>query len=72
MLGGVRIKVGPVTIDEGALPPGRLEITKNAVRVGTATGPVRLGAVKPHGRKQMNAADWARGVAFAPDARFGD
>jgi methionyl-tRNA formyltransferase len=70
-LDGQRIKIGPVTIEPGELPPGALEITKDAVRVGTATDPVRLGAVTPHGRKQMNAADWARGATFAPDARFG-
>ena len=64
MLDGLRIKIGPVTIEPGELPPGRLEVTKNAVRVGTATDPVRLGAVTPHGRKQMNAADWARGVTL--------
>ena len=36
--------------------------TKNAVLVGTGTVPVRLGEVKAFGKKQMAAADWARGV----------
>ncbi len=70
---GERIKLGPVTVDpDRGLPPGRLEITKNAVYVGTATQAVRLGEVKAFGKKPMAAADWARGVAFAPDARLGD
>jgi methionyl-tRNA formyltransferase len=69
---GERIKIGPVSVVEGDLAPGLLEVTKNAVRVGTATQPVQLGLVKAFGKKEMNAADWARGVAFAPDARFGD
>jgi len=70
---GERIKVGAVTIDpERTLEPGRLEITKSAVYVGTATQAVKLGEVKAFGKKQMAAADWARGVAFAPDARLGD
>jgi len=69
---GERIKIGPVSVVEGDLAPGLLEVTKNAVRVGTATHPVQLGLVKAFGKKEMNAADWARGVAFAPDARFGD
>ena len=69
---GERIKIGPVTLGEGSLEPGRLEVTKNAVRVGTATGAVLLGAVQAFGKKQMNAADWARGVDFAADARLGD
>jgi len=70
---GERIKLGPVTVDpDRGLLPGRLEITKNAAYVGTATQAVRLGEVKAFGKKQMAAADWARGVAFAPDARLGD
>jgi methionyl-tRNA formyltransferase len=67
---GERLKVGPVTPVEADLAPGILEITKSAVLVGTAGGAVRLGEVKPHGRRQMAAADWARGVHFAPGAAF--
>jgi methionyl-tRNA formyltransferase len=40
--------------------------------VGTATQPVRLGEVKAFGKKQMPAADWARGVQFPEHARLGD
>lgn len=69
---GERIKIGPVTVDERQLAPGVLEVTKNAVYVGTASSAVRLGTVKAFGKKEMNAADWARGVQFADDARFGD
>ena len=47
-------------------------MTKNDVFVGTATGPVRLGRVKPHGSKEMDAADWARGVRLEPGARLGE
>ena len=65
-----RVKVGPVTPVEADLAPGTLEVTKSAVLVGTADGAVRLGDVKPHGRRQMAAADWARGVHFAPGAAF--
>ena len=70
---GERFKVGPVVIEGNvpALPPGVLEVTKNAVLVGTATMPVRLGEVKPFGKKQMGAADWARGVRVESGARFG-
>lgn len=67
---GERVKVGPVRPVEGDLAPGRLEVTKSVVLVGTADGAVRLGEIKPHGRRQMAAADWARGVAFPPDAAF--
>jgi methionyl-tRNA formyltransferase len=70
---GERIKLGPVTIDADheQLPPGRLAVSKNAVHVGTATRAVRLGEVKAFGKRQMPAADWARGVRIAPDARLG-
>ena len=64
---------GPVgVVDRAALAPGVLEVTKNAVFVGTATGPVQLGEVRATGRKQMAAADWARGVRLESGARFGD
>lgn len=61
---GERVKVGPVatTVGREPLPPGALEVTKNAVFVGTATDPVQLGEVRPFGKRQMGAADWARGA----------
>jgi methionyl-tRNA formyltransferase len=69
---GERIKIGPVTPcpDRDALAPGVLDVTKNAVLVGTGTVPVRLGEVKAFGKKQMGAADWARGVRLETGARF--
>ena len=39
--------------------------------VGTATDPVELGEVKAFGKKQMRAADWARGVVVPEGARLG-
>ncbi len=69
---GERLKVGPVRVEDGdPLPPGVLEVTKNAVHVGTGAGRVRLGDVKPHGRRQMAAADWARGARLQSGAAFG-
>ncbi len=71
---GERFKVGPVSIeadpDGGPPAPGVLEVRKNAVLVGTGTSPVRLGEVKAFGKKQMPAADWARGVRVESGARF--
>ena len=69
--GDERIKLGPVRpVGRERLEPGHLEVTKNAVFVGTATGPVQLGRVKAHGRKEMDAADWARGARLESGARF--
>jgi methionyl-tRNA formyltransferase len=59
---GRRLKLGPVRLDEGALPPGALEIDRDGVRVGTGTVPVRLGEVQPEGKPRMAADAWARGV----------
>ena len=67
---GERVKVGPVTLTDQTLPPGRLEIGKNHVLVGTGTHAVRLGDVRPHGKKQMAAADWARGLRLEAGAGF--
>lgn len=70
---GERLKLGPVTVaDREPLPPGVLEVTKDAVHVGTGTAPVRLGEVKPFGKKQMPAADWARGVRVQSGDRLGE
>ena len=69
---GERVKLGPVTVADGALPPGELLVGKNAVAVGTGTGALKLGLVKAFGKKEMPAADWARGIRVEPGARFGD
>ena len=65
-LRGERLKVGPVRMPSGeaavGLAPGELHVTKRAVLVGTGSAPVELGEVRPHGKKAMPAADWARGV----------
>ncbi|KRA32703.1 MULTISPECIES: methionyl-tRNA formyltransferase [unclassified Nocardioides] len=71
-LDGERVKVGPVSLEEDApaLAPGAISVGKNHVLVGTATGAVRLGEVKAFGKKQMAAADWARGVRLPETATF--
>lgn len=69
---GERMKLGPVTpTDHPPLAPGVIEVTKNAVHVGTGTTPVRLGQVKAFGKKEMAAADWARGVRLEWGVRLG-
>jgi methionyl-tRNA formyltransferase len=71
---GERVKLGPARPDPDgpALDPGVLAVAKNAVHVGTGTDPVLLGDLKAFGKKQMAAADWARGVRVDSGARFGD
>lgn len=76
---GERVKLGPVTPvtqvagepdASGAPAPGVLAVRKNEVLVGTGTHPVRLGRVKAFGKKEMDAADWARGARLADGAGF--
>ncbi|MDR0945670.1 MAG: methionyl-tRNA formyltransferase [Bifidobacteriaceae bacterium] len=64
---------GPQAAPEGLerLEPGVIRAGKRAVWVGTGTGPVRLGPVKPAGRGWMEAAAWARGARLAAGERFG-
>ncbi len=71
-LDGERVKVGPVSLEAEApdLAPGVISVGKNHVLVGTASGAVRLGEVKAFGKKQMAAADWARGVRLPETATF--
>ncbi|WP_114422596.1 methionyl-tRNA formyltransferase [Nocardioides houyundeii] len=70
---GERIKIGPValTSDREHLEPGQVEVTRKAVFVGTGTDPVQLGQVKAFGKKEMTAADWARGARLDSGIRFG-
>ena len=67
---GERFKLGPVTLTDESLPAGELRVAKNDVLVGTATTAVRLGLVKPFGKREMPAADWARGVRVESGATF--
>jgi len=81
---GERIKIHPVTVAADAsvtpsedpaaavLAPGEVSATKRAVRIGTASGVVVLGAVQPPGKKPMDAADWARGVRIEQGEKFAD
>ena len=64
MIGDLRVKVGPVTVDDSgeSLSPGIIQADRNVVRVGTGSRPVLLGQLQPPGKKLMNAADWARGA----------
>jgi methionyl-tRNA formyltransferase len=70
---GERIKVGPVqpAPEVTDLAAGELRAVKGSVWVGTATHAILLGEVRAQGKKQMPAADWARGVRVEPGERLG-
>ncbi len=72
-LDGQRLGLGPVTPadpdpDRAPLHPGVLRIGRRDVLVGTGSTPIRLGTVRPAGRREMQATDWARGQRIEPDA----
>ncbi|KUI17868.1 methionyl-tRNA formyltransferase [Mycobacterium lehmannii] len=71
MIGDLRVKVGPVTVDEDsqAMAPGAIRVSRDGVRVGTASQPALLGQIQPPGKKLMDAADWARGARLDDSAR---
>lgn len=75
-LGGTRVKLLPlasVAADNPGEPlePGELRMLRNRVLVGTGSTPVQLGEVQAHGKRQMPAADWARGLRqLAASARL--
>jgi methionyl-tRNA formyltransferase len=71
---GERLKLLPVTpaLEGPSAAPGEIVPGRRTVHVGTATGPVELGTVQPHGRKPMAAADWARGVRIDAGEKLGD
>lgn len=64
MIGDMRIKVGPVSVEESsdAVAPGVIVAERARVLVGTGSVPIRLGQIQPPGKKPMAAADWARGA----------
>ena len=66
-----RLGLGPVEIvDAQGLAPGGIAAGKREVLVGTGAGAVRLGMVRPVGKKEMPAADWARGVRIEAGERL--
>ncbi|GIG24214.1 methionyl-tRNA formyltransferase [Cellulomonas denverensis] len=70
---GTRLGLGPVTpVPEVTdLAPGELQAGRKEVLVGTASHAVRLGEVRPAGKKAMNAADWARGARLPESVLLG-
>jgi methionyl-tRNA formyltransferase len=71
MIGDLRIKVGPVSLDQDEqdpLPPGRIRVDRQGVHVGTSTTTVLLGEIQPPGKKPMRSADWARGARLDENA----
>ena len=69
-IGDLRIKLGPVHLEQAPKPlsPGGIHVDRKSVWIGTGSDPVRLGQIQPPGKKLMDAADWARGARLDPAA----
>jgi methionyl-tRNA formyltransferase len=72
-LDGVRVKLGPVSVDDSDqdLAPGELQASRDAVLAGTGSRPVRLGDVQAPGKRRMTAPEWARGLRSGGPVGFG-
>jgi methionyl-tRNA formyltransferase len=69
-VGDIRLKVGPVTVDEDKqLEPGCVEVGRRDVWIGSASHALRLGWIQPPGKKPMAASDWARGARLDEGVR---
>jgi len=68
---GSRLKIEAATLAASALAPGEVEVTRNAVRVGTATRALLLERVQPQGKQAMAATDWARGMRLTAGETLG-
>ena len=66
-----RLGLEPVSAEaDVGLAPGQLVVDKHSVLVGTSSHAVRLGEVRPAGKRPMAASDWARGIRPESDERF--
>jgi methionyl-tRNA formyltransferase len=75
-----RLGLGPITLADETMravevrrpaEPGEVRVTRDGVFVGCGDGPVvRLGDVRPPGKRAMAADAWARGVRGLDGARF--
>lgn len=70
---GARLGIGPVrpVPEETGLAPGAVQVRRSEVLVGTGTHAVRLGEVRPAGKRAMAATDWARGARPSEDTVLG-
>jgi methionyl-tRNA formyltransferase len=73
-LRGKRIGIGPVRPlgeDLGLAAAEVRDLGRDGVVVGTATGPVRLTTVRPEGKPERSAEEWARGLRLTGGESFG-
>lgn len=63
LLDGARIELAKIEITETQdLQPGKFQLQKSFVKVGTGSTDIKLSQVKPAGKGWMDAAAWVRGL----------
>ncbi len=53
------------------LLPGVLGLDRDGPMVGALSGALRIGVVKPEGKRTMSGIEWARGIRLEKQERFG-
>jgi methionyl-tRNA formyltransferase len=66
LLTRTRAEAGP----PGASPGALITSADDVVRVACAEGTLRISRIKPEGRAELDAAEWARGARPQPGERF--
>jgi methionyl-tRNA formyltransferase len=72
-LRGKRVGIGPLRplAEDLGLAAGELrDLGRDGLLAGTATGPVRLTTVRPEGKPERSAEEWARGLRLAGGETF--
>ncbi len=68
--GGKVLKLYRARIAPGSLPPGTVDVRKDALLVGTADDPLALEDLQQEGKKRMTVGEFLRGYRIFPGDRF--
>jgi methionyl-tRNA formyltransferase len=70
LLGGKGVSLTWVQPQEGQLEPGAVVAAADALLLGTASGVLWVGRLKPDGKSEMAACDWVRGARLSEDSTW--
>lgn len=72
-LGGQRVRLAAAAVEEGSGTPGEVVgVDQDAIRVGTGEGVLAVERLQRAGKREMSAAEFARGAGDLVGKRFGD
>ena len=64
------LKIYRARIGAGSLAPGIVDVTRDALLVGTADNPIAIEDLQQEGKKRMTVGEFLRGYRIAPGDRF--